>query len=192
MKKLLVASVCLLTLAACGGAPSTPKSISGTVSITNAVTNLSAPHVPNQVLVKFKNTLTAQTNRLSVAGATLQNLRSVGLENTRLFASSSSDLAATITALQARADVVWAQPNYILQASAVPNDQFYGLQWHYSSISLPLAWDIETGATNPVTVAVPRILVPAVAVAPAVVGAVAVPLNKSLIAVTPELVIINP
>ena len=51
-----------------------------------------------------------------------------------------------IEALNSDPDVLYAEPNYIYQAQRVPNDEFFPLQWHYPNISLPNAWDIETGA----------------------------------------------
>ncbi|MGI9305327.1 MAG: S8 family serine peptidase, partial [Gammaproteobacteria bacterium] len=53
-----------------------------------------------------------------------------------------------IKKLRARADVRYAEPNYIRQAFLTPNDEFYNLQWHYPQINLPQAWDITTGSTN--------------------------------------------
>lgn len=46
-----------------------------------------------------------------------------------------------------------AEPNYLRQPFAVPNDPFYSFQWHYPAINLPAAWDLETGSAS-VTVAV--------------------------------------
>ena len=54
-----------------------------------------------------------------------------------------------IKALRKRADVLSADPNYILQHCATtPNDEFYSLQWHYPQINLPQAWDETTGNSN--------------------------------------------
>lgn len=50
-----------------------------------------------------------------------------------------------IKRLNQRADVEFAEPNYIVRAKQVPNDEFYGLQWHYPAINLPQAWDITIG-----------------------------------------------
>jgi serine protease len=55
--------------------------------------------------------------------------------------------------LQANPDYRWAGPNYIYQKSEVPNDSYYGFQWHYDQIRLPEAWDITRGSEE-VTVAV--------------------------------------
>ena len=61
-----------------------------------------------------------------------------------------------IKKLNQRSDVVYAEPNYIRRALQVPNDEHYGLQWHYPTINLPQAWDITTGTpvSNDVIVAV--------------------------------------
>ncbi len=53
-----------------------------------------------------------------------------------------------IKALRRRADVAYAEPNYIRTATAIPNDEFYPRQWHYPLINLPQAWDIPTGNSN--------------------------------------------
>jgi serine protease len=156
MKKLLIGLGLVGTLIACGG--NAPAPISGTVSIASGTSGgsaVTAPFVPNEVLVKFKSSLTAQNaSSLRVAGATLQNIRALGLENSRLMRASTTDVLGVVQALEARADVLWAQPNFILQKAVVPNDEFFASQWHYPAINLPQAWDIEKGETNPVTVAV--------------------------------------
>jgi serine protease len=68
--------------------------------------------------------------------------------------SDKRDTLAVVEALRGRADVLSADPNYYRYPLAVPSDNSYPLQWHYPLINLPQAWDIETGQTNPVTVAV--------------------------------------
>ncbi|MEJ2620526.1 MAG: S8 family serine peptidase [Candidatus Thiodiazotropha sp.] len=60
-------------------------------------------------------------------------------------AQQKLDTIMAIKALKQRSDVVYAQPNYIYHASAIPNDEYYSLQWHYNQINLPEAWDITTG-----------------------------------------------
>jgi len=58
------------------------------------------------------------------------------------------DTLQIIKALRSRADVLYAEPNYIRTASAKPNDEHYSLQWHYPLINLPQAWDISTGSSD--------------------------------------------
>src|SRR5690606_26588192 len=45
--------------------------------------------------------------------------------------------------------VKWAEPNYIVKPTLIPNDSLYSQQWHYPAINLPQAWDISTGIANP-------------------------------------------
>ncbi|MBT8469982.1 MAG: S8 family serine peptidase, partial [Deltaproteobacteria bacterium] len=60
----------------------------------------------------------------------------------------------TIAAVKAlrRSGTTTASPNYILRATAAPNDEFYPFQWHYPLIGLEEAWDVTEG--EGVTVAV--------------------------------------
>lgn len=54
----------------------------------------------------------------------------------------------TIKALHREPGVAYAEPNLIRHATAVPNDEFFGQQWHYPLINLPQAWDITTGSPD--------------------------------------------
>jgi serine protease len=58
-----------------------------------------------------------------------------------------------VKALRRDKTIAFAEPNYIVNALALPNDPYYPLQWHYPQINLPEAWDITTGSPA-VTVAV--------------------------------------
>lgn len=63
------------------------------------------------------------------------------------------DTLRVVEALRARPDVLYAEPNYLRRALAVPSDTFYSRQWHYPLINLPQAWDLTTGVAS-VTVGV--------------------------------------
>lgn len=136
--------------------------ISGTVgialqtSLQNA--DLAAPFVEGELIVRFKPQVSLQSlNRLSVQGVEFQQVRPLGTERTYLYRANlnRSDTLTLLQSLQNRSDVEYAHPNYILTAQATPNDpQYPNQRWHYEAINLPGAWDIETGASNPVRVAV--------------------------------------
>ncbi len=44
--------------------------------------------------------------------------------------------------------VRWSITNTILQALALPNDEYVGLQWHYDLMNLSTAWDVTTGDSS--------------------------------------------
>ncbi|GAB2850521.1 S8 family peptidase [Lentzea nigeriaca] len=58
---------------------------------------------------------------------------------------ASRDAAESIRVLMARGDVEYAEPNIVLEATAVPNDPLWPQQWHYwespGGIGLSPAWD---------------------------------------------------
>ncbi len=69
--------------------------------------------------------------------------------------STARDKLATlyqVKALNLDPEVDVAGLNYIRRILFVPNDPFYQLQWHYSQISLPRAWDMTAGANAIVAV----------------------------------------
>ncbi len=55
--------------------------------------------------------------------------------------------------MQLQSDVAYAELNLRVMPHAQPNDRFFGSQWHYNNINLPVAWDTTTGS-NDVIVAV--------------------------------------
>ena len=177
----LVPITLALALTACPGAP-VPRNndISGSVRLNMAGQSAETPtimptspdvarvgqrsFVPGEVVVRFKPGLQTQSLKaLAVNGVGLQAVQDLSLERTRLYRANagaralSADPNATldlVRQLEARSDVLWAQPNYVYQALATPNDPYAKVQWHYPKINLPQAWDLETGASNAVTVAV--------------------------------------
>jgi subtilisin family serine protease len=62
--------------------------------------------------------------------------------------AGDSSIAELAKKVSAQPDVEWAEPNYIRQTSAVPNDTYYGQQWHLPAISAPAAWDTTKGAKH--------------------------------------------
>jgi serine protease len=44
--------------------------------------------------------------------------------------------------------VEWANFNYIAHACYTPNDTYYSLQWHFTRMNLPQAWDLTRGSST--------------------------------------------
>jgi serine protease len=51
----------------------------------------------------------------------------------------------TIKQLQRHPEVAMAEPNYRMRTFLQPDDEAYGVQWHYPLIDLPAAWDTTVG-----------------------------------------------
>ena len=54
----------------------------------------------------------------------------------------------TALALQRQPEVVFAEPNYLLQADLIPNDTNWTVQYAPQNVNAPAAWDITTGNSN--------------------------------------------
>lgn len=99
----------------------------------------------------------AQLMRLDVKG--MAHYSSMNTSSKRHHASGLRDQVAALGAamlekydtirvlkhLRSREDIQQADLNYLRKTQAIPNDKFFNLQWHYSLINLPQAWNITTG-----------------------------------------------
>ncbi len=111
-----------------------------------------APFVPGELIVAFEPAVrTASVARLSAAGETLEALRPLGPEGALLYRTSAStldEMLAVAAALEARPDVRYAHPNYLVFPALAPDDPNYPKQWHYDAIDLEGAWDVTTGSSD--------------------------------------------
>jgi serine protease len=149
------------------------------VRFSSASTPSDAEFRPDEAIVKLKPDhlrpadLSSRTDRIafvrSVAGgsgivrrgsAGLSKL-GAGSEIVRAGSARGRETLSWIEQLRARPDVLYAEPNLILRAQAVPTDPLYdggatperSQRWNYEMLNLPAAWDQTTGSGD-VTVAV--------------------------------------
>jgi serine protease len=109
---------------------------------------LSADTTARPVLADFRDTVAAASANLSPFEQELASRNPESLAKLQTLKQ--------IKQLNNSPGVAIAEPNYIRTSQLAPNDEFYGLQWHYPAMNLPQAWDITTGtpATGSVIVAV--------------------------------------
>ena len=115
-------------------------------------------YLPGEVLVKFRPgvTVTQQTRALSSLRSRPlpDRLQWIGERLARLSVPEDPDSVGMAANLSRQPEVEYAQPNWLRQPSAVPNDPlFASRQWNFSLIDLPRAWDLNAGGSG-VTVAV--------------------------------------
>ncbi len=96
------------------------------------------------VLIKLDETTLTATAATARAAITKEALP-LGIAGNTVLERKWRTLRA-IKQLGKQPGVRYAEPNYILKSSAVPNDRYYSRQWHYPLINLPQAWDITTGS----------------------------------------------
>ena len=114
----------------------------------------------NEVLVKFRPTTFQSVLEAQAAGEVDESERVGGTGLLRLH-SSRKNVATLVSELSARSDVEYAEPNYIVHTTAIPNDPRFGELWGLQNtgqtiqgfpgipgadISATAAWDISTGS----------------------------------------------
>jgi len=119
------------------------------------------PHVPDEVIVRFRDGVPEFSKSLArsrVSGTRLRAFRILeGLERHRLPPNVSVDEA--IAKYRQDPDVLYAEPNYIVRTTNTPNDTRFGELWGlYNSgqsggipgahIDAPGAWNVTTGSSS--------------------------------------------
>jgi len=142
----ILLAVCLLTAFAgttllCS--PSPPSS-----SATALDSSRPAEAVPGEILVKFKEpvTMAAQAQMEDTLGfQELGGIEELGVVRVGIEPRVAPEEAARL--YEARPEVEYAEPNYILRSDGVPSDPLFvgRQQWYYDLIQAPQAWDVESG-----------------------------------------------
>ena len=108
-----------------------------------------------EVLVKFSDLASAAAISEAKRDSDIESDQPVGGQGARLFRSRTKTAEALVQQLSQRADVVYAEPNYILHLDETPNDprypELYGLHNINNpgaDISAPLASDVSKGSAN--------------------------------------------
>ncbi|PJB98906.1 MAG: peptidase S8, partial [Candidatus Nealsonbacteria bacterium CG_4_9_14_0_8_um_filter_36_17] len=103
--------------------------VAGVVTAKNGSEKGKAEFVQNEIIVKFKG----------------------DVKPFRVIKVPEGKVGEKVKEYSKRADVVYAEPNYIAYTQMVPNDPYYKYQWHldnpeYGGIQMEKAWDISTGS----------------------------------------------
>ncbi|TDM05628.1 MAG: peptidase S8 [Ideonella sp. MAG2] len=119
----------------------------------------------DRLVIRYRNANTrAQAySAAQVSSASHASLFRAGLQAVAVHHSANGAQVLTLdrrrslaslqaTAAQLMADdpnILYAEPDFILQRQAAPSDPYYNLQWHYHEVSgglrLPTAWDLSVG-----------------------------------------------
>ena len=118
------------------------------------------PAAAGEVLVKFRRELASfERGQLDQQTDADQN-HVIGGTGVRRIHSRRYDTATLLAFLGSHPDVAYVEPNYIVQADAVPNDTFFGQLWGLlnngqtigvagtpgADIGASSAWDVSTGS----------------------------------------------
>lgn len=144
----------------------TPATEEGNTILEGTIITPTTAIPTDQVIIRFKSEVqaaavdrVAQVAALSaVAGVELVYEREMSDEAivAKLPTVMMEDEVRKITdAIQTLPEIDYAEPDAIMQPLRIPNDPYYGYQWHYFApatgsygVNLPAAWEITTGAAS--------------------------------------------
>ena len=129
-----------------------------------SITPKKAEFVPGELLVRFRpGTASARTKARTSLSLSTSTGRTISIQVNHFGGSdlvdglmlaqvAPDDAPAAIAALRARADVEYAEPNFIRYPDVVPNDTHYADLWGLKSVnggtSAETAWNTTTGSSN--------------------------------------------
>ena len=116
------------------------------------------PHVADEIMVRFKTGVssTVTSNILAASGTVVMRKHTI-VPVTHLKVTDGAELKNKLAELQANPNVLYAEPNYILTATALPDDSLLDQLWGLhnegqnggvedADIDAPEAWDRSTGS----------------------------------------------
>jgi subtilisin family serine protease len=91
-------------------------------------------YVPDEILVKFKPTLSEQTIKATITAYQSKKLKRISrIDVYKIQIQKSTTLEETLYALRRNPDVEYAEPNYITYVAETPNDPLFEYQYALSN-----------------------------------------------------------
>ncbi|MFP2909754.1 S8 family serine peptidase [Pyxidicoccus sp. 3LFB2] len=128
------------------------------------------PTIPGDVILRFEEGGLSPEHVLEAAklpgyravhkGYASEHLHLVGFQALDGHAVTAEETRTLVTRLAALPGVRYTDRNLRMYKLKVPNDNGYSVQWHYPTINLPAAWDIESDAAGVVVAVIDTGIVP--------------------------------
>ncbi|NPC80221.1 S8 family serine peptidase, partial [Pyxidicoccus fallax] len=128
------------------------------------------PTIPGDVILRFEEAGLLPERVLEAAklpgyravhkGYASEFLHLVGFEALDGHAVTAEETRGLVARLAKVPGVRYTEGNLRMYPLRVPNDRAYGMQWHYPTLNLPAAWDIESDATGVVVAVLDSGIVP--------------------------------
>jgi serine protease len=111
--------------------------------------------VAGQVVVKFKSGVSDQAiDEVVLRHGCLVAYRSQFSATFVLQFPVEEAVEGMLNQFRGESVVEYAQASYVCSASWVPNDPLYSYQWHFDRINMEQAWDVASGGSSSIVVAV--------------------------------------
>lgn len=113
------------------------------------------PYLRGSIIVKFKPGTAPAAQRLMIERVGASTMEAPSYADFDIVSiDRNADPEAAAASLAQQPDVEYAQARYLMHPMFVPNDPLYAQQWNFPAIDMERAWDLNTGATPSIIVAV--------------------------------------
>jgi subtilisin family serine protease len=106
-----------------------------------------------ELIIKFLPSISQEEKNQILASNHLKEQTNNKSGGFSLVTASGLNLKEIAKKLLERKEIQFVEPNYVIEASYVPQEPSYRLQWHAKKINMEKAWDVTKGSAD-VTVAV--------------------------------------
>lgn len=100
-----------------------------------------------ELIVRYRDDAAGLKGLTARKASSIHSFKRLKMRQIRLAEGVSVDEA--LRQFRADPNVLYAEPNYIVRKTAIPNDPRFADQWNLSRISAPAAWDLFTGPFSP-------------------------------------------
>jgi len=121
---------------------------SGSIFAQRTITTFQGKQVvANEIILRLRATNVSSPSPLGAVTEAGEVLKPIGNGlGLNILHSASRDVTALLNVFSKHPDVFYAEPNYILKGTAVPNDPSWTQLWGLQQISAPTAWNTTTGS----------------------------------------------
>jgi len=107
-------------------------------------------HVPGELLIKFADTVSDTQKEDIIKSHGAQTVGEISKIGVKILKVPEQGLSGIMQALKGVNGVEYVETDSIIEPALVPNDPYYGIQWHLAKIDASDAWTINTGTNGPV------------------------------------------
>lgn len=115
---------------------------------TTVTAEITVPHAPEVVLVKFKSGAGEKHRADVMKQHGLAKQGTVYGTDVQILQGKGKSVAALVAALSKNPNVEYVEPDYIATIDFTPNDTSWAQQWGPQKVAAPAAWDVTQGATS--------------------------------------------
>lgn len=118
------------------------------LALTGVLHAAPANTVPGRILVKPRDGITESDLHQLFAAHGAQQHDAIHQINVRILNVPEAASDHVLEALQHSPRIDFAEPDYLIEPSVVPNDTYYSDEWHLPKIAAPTAWTITSGSSS--------------------------------------------